>query len=122
MDCKDFLEKILEADNDIRFAAVFDRFGTIKEKVLRDDTSLVMDEFDTQTMLREAASSWFNRKNLSNKLGKGHYSMTVYDNLVRITMPLNTDHFIIISHSKVDEPPSIISHTKQVLDSNSLEF
>lgn len=122
MDFKEILEKILQFDNDIRFAAVFDRFGTIKEKVQRDNTSLMMNEFDTQNMLREAASSWFHRKNLSNKLGNGHYSMTVYDNIVRITLPLNTDHFIIISHTNASDPPPIIEHTKQVLVSNSVDL
>lgn len=122
MNFKEILEKILEFDQDIRFAAVFDRFGTIKEKVQRDNTSLVLSEFETQNMLREAASSWFHRKNLKKILGNGHYSMTVYDKLVRITLPLNSDHFIIISHTNVTDPPAIIKHTQQVLNSNDIDL
>ena len=122
MTLKKILERILEFDKEIRFAAIFDRFGTIIEKVQRNNTSLVLDEFETQTMLRSAANSWFHRKNLENKLGKGNYSMTVYDNLVRITIPLTPDHFLILSHVRVDNPLPIINHAKQVLKSNKINL
>ena len=82
-------------------------------------TSLMMDEYDTENMLREEGSSWFHRKNLSNKIGKGHYSMTVYDKLVRITMPLGTDNFIVISLSEINEHPPIVKH---VITSYSIHY
>jgi len=89
---KQLLEKILDFDQNIRFAAIFDRYGVIREKVQRDGTSPMLDEYDTQNMLRGAANFWFHRKNIARKIGKGNYSMTVYDNLIRITMPLSTDN------------------------------
>ena len=115
MDFRQILENIVEFDQRVRFAAIFDRFGTLKEKIQRDGTSLMMDEYDTKNMLREEVSSWFHRKNLSNKIGKGHYSMTVYDKLVRITMPLGTDNFIIFSLSEINEHPPIIRHVQEML-------
>ena len=121
MNFKQLLEKIMESDQNIRFAAIFDRYGMVREKIPRDGTSQMMDEFDTQNMLREAASSWYHRKSLAQKLGKGHYSMTVYDNLIRITMPLGTDYFIIISHDKLDEQPPIAKQIQQVLDTNKID-
>ena len=42
----------------------------------------MLDEYDTQNMLRGAANFWFHRKNIARKIGKGNYSMTVYDNLI----------------------------------------
>ena len=122
MEARQFLEKIIDSDPSIRFAAVFDRFGTIKDKLHRNDSPLFLSEFDTQIMLREAASSWFQRKNLSSKLGKGHYSMTVYDNLTRITLPLSDDHFLIISHTKDDSPPLLIKTVKKLLEESSIDF
>ena len=121
MNFKQLLEKIMESDQNIRFAAIFDRYGMVREKIPRDGTSQMMDEFDTQNMLREAASSWYHRKSLAQKLGKGHYSMTVYDNLIRITMPLGTDYFVIISHDKLDEQPPIAKQIQQVLDTNKID-
>ena len=121
MNFKQLLEKIMESDQNIRFAAIFDRYGMVREKITRDGTSQMMDEFDTQNMLREAASSWYHRKSLAQKLGKGHYSMTVYDNLIRITIPLGTDYFVIISHDKLDEQPPIAKQIQQVLDTNKID-
>ena len=121
MNFKQLLEKIMESDQNIRFAAIFDRYGMVREKIPRDGTSQMMDEFDTQNMLREAASSWYHRKSLAQKLGKGHYSMTVYDNLIRITIPLGTDYFVIISHDKLDEQPPIAKQIQQVLDTNKID-
>jgi len=57
VDFRQILEKILEFDQGIRFAAIFDRFGTLKEKIQRDGTSLMMDEYETVNMLREEGSS-----------------------------------------------------------------
>ena len=51
MNLKKFLEKILESDSNIRFAPVFDRFGMIRRKVLREGIPQMMDEYDTQNML-----------------------------------------------------------------------
>ncbi len=121
MNFKQLLEKIIESDKNIRFAAIFDRYGIVREKIPRDDTSQMLDEYDTQNMLREAASSWYHRKSLAQKLGKGHYSMTVYDNLIRITMPLGTDYFIIISHDKLDDQSPIAKQILQVLDTNKID-
>ena len=121
MDFNKLLENVINSDQSIRFAAVFDRFGNIKEKNHRNDTSLMMDEYDTQNMLREAASSWYHRRNLESKLGKGHYSMTVYDNLVRMTMPLGGDYFIIVSHDKLDDQPQVAKKINQILETSMID-
>ena len=121
MNSKQLLEKIMESDQSIRFVAIFDRFGMIKEKIHRDGASLMMDEWETQDMLRESADSWYQRKKLAQKLGKGHYTMTVYDNLIRITMPLSSESFIIISHDKFDEQPKLVKQILQVLDTNKID-
>jgi hypothetical protein len=122
MDFKKIVDEIIRFDNNIRFVAIFDRYGTIIEKVHSDGTSLMIDEFDTQSMLREAASFWSHRKNLENKLGKGHYSMTVYDKLIRITMPLSADYYIVISHSNMEDQPSMIRQVQQNMESVQLEL
>ncbi len=121
MNFRQLLEKIIESDKNIRFAAVFDRYGIVREKIPRDDISQMLDEYETQNMLREAASSWYHRKSLAQKLGKGHYSLTVYDNLIRVTMPLSTDYFIIISHDKLDDQSPIAKRILKVLDTNKID-
>jgi hypothetical protein len=118
MEFKQLLDKLIDSNPSLRFAAVFDRYGTIKEKSHKDGASLMMDEYETQNMLREAANSWHHRNQLANKLGKGHYTMTVYDNLIRITIPLSSDYFLIISHDKLDDQPQLVKQIQQVVENN----
>ena len=118
MEFKSFLDKIIDSDSSLRFAAVFDRYGTIKEKSHKDGASLMMDEYETQNMLREAANSWHHRNQLASKLGKGHYTMTVYDNLIRITLPLSPDYFLIVSHDKLDDQPHIIKQIQHIVENS----
>lgn len=122
MDFKQIVEEIIGFDQNIRFVAVFDRYGTVIEEVCSDGASLMMDEYETQSMLREAASFWAYRKNLEDKLGKGRYSMTAYDKLIRITMPLNTDYYIVISHDDMNDQPSMIRQIRQSLDSKKIDL
>ena len=122
MNFKQLLKIIIESDEHIRFAAIFDRYGMIKEKIQGDEVLPMLDEYETQNMLREAASLWHHRKKLVNKLGKGHYSMTVYDTLVRITIPLSTDDFIIISHDNLQDQPSLAKQIIQILDTNKIDL
>ncbi|MFQ5440607.1 MAG: hypothetical protein ACE5DL_04000 [Nitrosopumilaceae archaeon] len=57
MNYTQLLEKVMESDSKIRFVAIFDRHGMIIEKFYRDGTPMIMEEYETQNMLREAASS-----------------------------------------------------------------
>jgi len=121
MNFRQILEKIIESDKNIRFAAVFDRYGIVREKIPREDIAQMLDEYETQNMLREAASSWYHRKSLAKKLRKGHYTLTVYDNLIRVTMPLSADYFIVISHDKLDDQSPIAKRILKVLDTNKID-
>jgi len=121
MSFKQILERIVKSNQSIRFAAVFDRFGSINEKIHRDGASLMMDEYQTQNMLREAANFWHHRNNLSKMLGRGHYTMTVYDNLIRITIPLSDNHFMIISHDQLDDQPKLVKQILQEIDASEIE-
>ena len=46
MNFKQLLEKISKFDHNIGFTAVIDRYGMVKEKIQRDGTSSMMDEYE----------------------------------------------------------------------------
>ena len=89
-DYEKLLEKIIQSDSVIRFVAICTSFGNIEHKLQRDDKTILLNEYDTDKLVREGVSSWHYRKQLSHKIGKGLYAMAVYEKITRITI----SHFI----------------------------
>ena len=116
MDYQAFLDKIIKSDGTIRSAIIFNEYGNIQEKAQRSDTVLHLNEYDTEKLLREAASSWRYRNDLSFKLGKGLYALAEYENLKRITMPIDNHHLLLVTVDNQDDPPKIIKHIQNVLE------
>ncbi len=107
------LEKIIQSDDVIRFASICDKFGKIEEKLQRDHESL-LNEYDTDKLVKAGVNSWHYRKQLSSKIGEGHYAMVVYDKITRLTFPLD-DHFLLITIDNLVETPKIVDTIKKIL-------
>ena len=81
----------------------------------REGQSLLLNEYDTDKLVREGASSWHYRKQLSNKIGKGQYAMAAYEKIIRLTIPLDDDNIILVSLDNQGETPKIIDTIKKIL-------
>jgi len=114
---KKLLEKIIQSNDIIRFASICDRFGLIEEKLQREGLSLLLSENDTDKLVRAGVDSWHYRKQLSNKIGKGQYAMAVYDKIIRLTIPLDDNHILLVTLDNVEKTPKIVDTIKKILDS-----
>ena len=113
---KKLLEKIIQSDGIIRFTAICNTsFGTIEEKLQRDGQSLLLSEYDTDKLVREGVSSWYNRNQLSHKIGKGQYAMAAYEKIIRLTIPLDDSHILLVSLENVEKTPKIVDAIKKIL-------
>ena len=112
---KNLLEKIIQSDDVIRFALICNEFGTIDEKSQRNGESLLLSEYDTDKLVREGVSSWHYRKQLSHKIGKGQYAMAVYEKIIRLTIPISGNHFLLVSLDNVGETPKIVGTINKIL-------
>jgi len=122
VDFKYFLDKIIKSDQNIRFALIFDSLGRIIDKVHRSGLSPILDEAETENLVREASRSWHYRKEYAPKLGKGQYTFTVYDNLRRITMPVDENYFILVSHDEVDDQSQFVKNFQKIVESNKTDL
>lgn len=111
------MEKIIQSNDIIRFASICDRFGLIEEKLQREGLSLLLSENDTDKLVRAGVDSWHYRKQLSNKIGKGQYAMAVYDKIIRLTIPLDDNHILLVTLDNVEKTPKIVDTIKKILDS-----
>lgn len=116
MDYRQFLEKIMKSDETIRFALVFDMNGAVIEKAQRPGVKNHLNEYDTEKLLRESASSWHYRKQLSYKMGKGLYALAEYETFKRITLPLDGNHLLLVTADRQDDQPDILQNIQTVLE------
>ena len=119
MDYQQFLNKIIKSDETIRSVIIFNKYGQIKERAQRSDTELILNEYDTDKLLKESASSWHYRKELSDKIGKGLYALAEYENMRRITLPIDNEHLLLITADIQDDPPTIVKNIQNMLQQES---
>ncbi len=88
---------ILEANQNARYAAVCDNEGKILWSSRRNNVEHLLTEEESKKSLKRAVASWHSRDELSPKLGKGRYAVVGYENLSRITVPLDSEHLLLVT-------------------------
>jgi len=97
MKCETLVDKILDSDHHVRFAAIFDMTGSIKASKERKGITRMLSPDETGKWASVAVTAWKNREHLYPMIGEGQYVLAVYKNLKRITMPVGKDHLIYVT-------------------------
>jgi len=97
MKCETLVDKILDSDHHVRFAAIFDMSGKIKASKERQGITRMLSPDETGKWASVAVTAWKNREHLYPMIGEGQYVLAVYKNLKRITMPVGKDHLIYVT-------------------------
>lgn len=95
MDYDRICEEILNCDNQIRYAAVYD-YGELYDK-MRPGTKSYLSRGETETALSQAIYRWSTRKKTSSKIGKPIFAMAKYEKVFRVTIPIGGAGLILIS-------------------------
>ncbi len=92
------LNMLMDFSPHIRFTAVCTNEGEIEWHSQRDSVTNIIPIEDTKESIKRAAESWNARADLSgNGTGRGMYTITAYEKIKRITIPLNEDRILFIS-------------------------
>ena len=86
LDYDKICDEILKINEKIRFAGIYDS-PRVHGK-MRDGVQSYLSEIETETSLNQALSRYQSRLRLKSKIGKPVFSMTKYDKLYRITIPI----------------------------------
>ena len=97
MKCETLVDKILDSDHHVRFAAIFDMSGSIKASKEREGITRMLSPDETGKWASVAVAAWKNREHLYPMIGEGQYVLAVYKNLKRITMPVGKNHLIYVT-------------------------
>jgi hypothetical protein len=104
------MDRILGIDENIRFVAISDLDGNLLASKSREGANLFLSPESTQDTLRHAASAWKSRMKHFDEIGRGLYTIAVYEKLRRVTMPLAENRILLVT---IDNAGG----QKQILDS-----
>ncbi len=91
------LDMIMESSKDVRFAAVSDMDGKILWNSTRTDVKHILTLEETKETIKRAIASWKSRFNITSKVGREMYTITAFDKIKRLTIPLDKDHMLFIT-------------------------
>lgn len=94
---QNLVDKILELDENIRFAAIADLDGKMILSKSQEGTNLYLSPESTKDTLRHAAAAWKSRMKHVDEIGRGLYTIAVYEKLRRVTMPLSDDRILLVT-------------------------
>jgi len=99
------LNMLMDFNPLVRFTAVCSHDGEIKWSSQRDSVTNIIPLEETKASIQRASASWNAREDLSeNGTGRGMYTITAYEKIKRITIPLDDDNILFISTN--NEPKS----------------
>ena len=92
------LNMLMEFNPLVRFTAICSKDGEIEWHSQRNNVSNIIPIEETKQTIKRAAESWKARRELSGSgAGRGMYTITAYEKIKRITIPLDDDHILFIS-------------------------
>lgn len=96
-DQKSFLEVLMVSNKNVRFSAICNLDGEVLFQKRREDIRQLFSLEETKEQLNRTIESWKSRAEIKDKVGKPLYSVTSYEKIKRITIPIDEEHLLFIS-------------------------
>ena len=109
MDHQQLIDVIMENDSDIRFVTICNMAGDLQVSRQKSGIEKYLSNEDTQRSLEYATKAWIHsRRPYFKKIGKGLYTLTAYEKLKRVTIPLPDGFLLLATMDKTSEQNQII--------------
>lgn len=100
MDYEKFTTEILESNDKIRFATVYDEWAVKLAGGMREGVTNLLTERRENELVNLSVMDWKSRKEMSQWLGKTIYTLAEYDKVKRFSFYLGDDHLLLVSTEK----------------------
>jgi hypothetical protein len=110
MDYSKLCQQIMALDPRVRFAGICDDTGEILYGGQREGVKDLLSREETRRSNLQALARWGLRYTLASKIGRGKYAMAEYENIKRITVPLD-NYYLLLVTTEVD-----LDHEKIIND------
>jgi len=102
-DYSGFLEVLMMSNKKVRFSAICNLEGKLLFQKRREDIRELFSLEETQKQLSGTIDSWKSRSEIRDKIGKPMYSITSYEKIKRMTIPIDDKHLLFISMDNKEE-------------------
>jgi len=102
-DYSGFLEVLMMSNKKVRFSAICNLKGELLFQKRREDIRELFSLEETQKQLGGTIDSWKSRSEIKEKIGKPLYSITSYEKIKRMTIPIDDEHLLFISMDNKEE-------------------
>jgi len=106
IDYEGFCNNVRKLNEKIRFAAILDKNGKRLGGGYRAKVSSYLNPTEVNQSLNLALKRWKNRDKLSNRIGHARFSLTEYEKVKQLTIPIGKTHLLLLS-TEID-----VNHTK----------
>jgi hypothetical protein len=89
---KDFCNKIIDTDSRIRYIGIADKHGIIITKGERKGIVPLLNDEETEQYAITASTRQYTRLRWQNILGKLYYTCSLYEKILRITIPITNQN------------------------------
>ena len=104
MNHQQLIDTIMDNDENIRFATICNMVGDIEVTGQSDGIEKFLTTEETKENLESAAQAWLHaRKTIAKKIGKGLYTLTAYEKLKRVTVPLEDGFLLLVTMDNTSE-------------------
>lgn len=118
VDQEKFLNSILHVSGNIRYVMVYDLKGNVIHKRKMDRVGDLLTEYENKIALKHTIESWNFRNSVSEKIGNAHYTLQVYDNLLRVIFPFGNKMLLVVTLDNINGPQDIIERIHTILSGN----
>jgi len=115
-----FLNSIMNVSGNIRYVMIYDLKGNIIHKRKMDGVTNLLTEKENKIALKHTIDSWNFRNSVSEKIGNSHYTLQVYDDLMRAIFPFGDNMLLVVTLDNAGGPNEIIERIQRILSGNSI--
>ena len=109
---------LLRVNKTIRFVGVLGRNGDLVAGGHNPDVENLLAPDEVKMSLYYAAKRWETRRNMSHRVGNTKYSITEYDKVRQISIPLGDTELLLISTDTKTDFKEILDSVNKTLGKN----
>ncbi len=92
-----FSKDVLRLDPSIRWVGIADNTGVLLNAEHREGVKLLLSDEENEEYASNAIKRHKTRTTFESKLGKMNYALGKYEGLIRATIPINNNYYLLIT-------------------------
>jgi hypothetical protein len=113
----DLSKQVLDLDSQVRFAGVVNNKGVIVTGGQKENIELLLSDDDVKMSIHYAIQKREFYTNLAYKIGHETSSITEYEKVTMISIPINSNELFLVSTEPRADYLKIIDHVRSVIES-----